>query len=201
MADSSEDHEDLRKLLELHWKHCQHLENERAQFMSVYAVIMGGVLAFVFQKGIDSPVPFGFLIIFTLFSFFHSVRWNYAFEHHRERVNFLIREIIRDRTISVDHALLTMDIPSVGKPPADSGIVSRFRKCFRTRFLFPLFYLAIFMVLLPATLAITFHEQMPAVGVVSIVLIGITSFLGKRVLSSLANVKKQYPSLTGQMEK
>ena len=43
--------EDLRALLEQHWLHCRHLENERAAFMGVYAILTGGMLASMAQEG------------------------------------------------------------------------------------------------------------------------------------------------------
>ena len=133
-----EEAENLRKLLEQHWLHCRHLESERAWFMSVYAAITGGILAFMAQRGFEPPWPLYFLIVLTFFGFFHTIRWIHAFEYHRKWVNVFAKAIwsksgATDR-VKVDSKEKepTMEIPEMR--------LWIFKGLFRTRYWFPLFY-------------------------------------------------------------
>jgi len=100
MAQANQKVENLRLLLQQHWDHCRHLESERSWFMNAYAVVIGGVSAFIIGMRVEdlaeleSSSTFKFLvaslIVFTFFGFFYTVRWTYAFECHQERVNKLV---------------------------------------------------------------------------------------------------------------
>lgn len=157
----------LRKLLEQHWVHCRHLESERAWFLNVYGIVTGGTLAYVARgylaSGSVTPSPlFYFLIVLAFFGFFHTLRWTYAFECHREKVNELIR-IMQSKPGVEPELDLTMDVPPMDimpsftkkdkekekekkkegerekqKPPR-KGV----NEIFRTRYWFPLFYFII----------------------------------------------------------
>lgn len=145
------DPENVRKLLEQHWIHCRHLESERAWFMSAHAAITGGMLAFMAQRGIETAWPFYFLIGFTLFGFFHTIRWTYAFECHRKRVNSFAHIIWTNSGIDP-----TMNIPAMelGKLTVRSKTFE-IKEIFRTRYFFPLFYffvLMLFAILFPPPL-------------------------------------------------
>jgi hypothetical protein len=119
------------KLIEHHWLHCRHIENERGWFMIYYVIaIAGGSIYSLSPENFISPWFPYFVILFTFFGFYQTLRWSYAFENHRNNVNSLI--------IEIGEKLPTMDIPPLRLWKA--GIV------FRTRYLFPLFYLIILMI-------------------------------------------------------
>ncbi len=131
--------ENLRKLLELHWHQCQHLENERAQFMQVYAAIVVGIivgfgyLTSGLNSGLLALIPLFFLIVLTFFGFFLSLRWTYSFECHRERVKVLARLVWFhckvDAPLDPTMEILPMRIPLIGR-------------ILRTRYISSSFYLA-----------------------------------------------------------
>lgn len=133
--------ENIRKLIEMHSLERRHIESERAWFMSVYAAITGGVLAFLTQKGTsfmpgdgtEASWPLYFLIGLTFFGFFLTLRWTYSFECHRERVNELIKLLKLPQTERYSPECLTMTIPTFR--------LWKFSKFFRTKYWFPLFYL------------------------------------------------------------
>ena len=135
MAEEQIKAEALRNLIELHWQHCRHLESERAWFMNVYGAITAGVLTFMAGKDAEPSWPLYFLVVLTLFGFLHTVRWTFAFEHHRNRVNFFGGRILEDHTVMVNHNLLLMDIPKL------------WLEVFRTRYLFPLIYFLVLVLL------------------------------------------------------
>lgn len=158
--------ENLRKLLEQHWLHCRHLESERAWFMSIYAAITGGVLAFTAQTGFELTWPLYFLVMLTFFGFFHTIRWIYAFECHRAKVNEIARVIWSESKAPADIDP-TMDIPamhilpeSIWKKKTPEGLKRTFNGIFRTRYWFPLFYL----VILVGLVILSFTVGFPAWG-------------------------------------
>lgn len=155
--------ENLRELLRQHWRECQHIESERAWFMNAYAVVVGGALAFIigmksgeieaFETSVLFHVLIVFIVVFTFFGFFHTLRWTYAFECHRKRVNEFatILWLESGAKVPLDP---TMDIPAMHIVPAFTPIWKwklRMPRCirnpinefFRTRFWFPLLYLGI----------------------------------------------------------
>ena len=132
--------ENLRELLRQHWLHCRHLESERAWFMSVYAAITGGMFSFMAYTGLQTSWPLYFLIGLTFFGFFHTIRWTYAFECHRKKVNELAWIVWLDSGVEVKSALdPTMEIPPMRIIP-DSRCGKKINELFRTRYWFPLFY-------------------------------------------------------------
>ena len=176
---------DLRKLLELHWKHCQHLENERSEFMRIYAVIIGGISAIVLGF---SPVKnfsqefiltLCFLIILTVFGLFHTIRWIHAFEHHRVRVNSIIEKL--DNKYDYLPIDLTMDIY-----PMRLWI---FREAFRTRYWYPLFYLSVLVILL-ISLLYSFRWEIEVIVTAVIVLLFAASLIFGFILS-LKDIKNE----------
>lgn len=112
--------------MERHWDHCRHLESERSWFMNAYAVVIGGVSAFLIGSGVtdlaelegSSAFKFlvAFLIVFTLFGFFHTVRWTYAHECHRQRVNYLTGLMKFGSLPMIVWKDLDMDIPRMELP-------------------------------------------------------------------------------------
>ena len=68
------------------------LESERAWFMSVYAAIVGGVLAFLADKGFgeESQWAIYFLMWITLIGLFLTRRWCQAFEEHEGKVKAIV---------------------------------------------------------------------------------------------------------------
>jgi|GEM_PF-673654 len=55
----------LRKVYEQCWLHARHNENERLWFTNIYALVVGGALAFMSQAGLNWYIP-SFLIGFSL---------------------------------------------------------------------------------------------------------------------------------------
>src|SRR4030042_5583339 len=145
--------ENLRELLRQHWNHCRHLESERAWFMNAYAIVVGGAMAFLIGMGVEdvATLPSNrlfqifivFLIGLTFFGFFHTMRWTYAFECHRIKVNTLTRIIWGEGGFNARVPLdPTMVIPPMEIPPK---FIKGF---FRTRHWFSLFYFFILIGLL-----------------------------------------------------
>ncbi|MBU7048465.1 MAG: hypothetical protein HXS54_18690 [Theionarchaea archaeon] len=140
--------ESLLRLMEQHWLHCRHIEYERSWFMIYYAIaVTGGSissislsdsnLSTIFIGSSSISWLFYFILLFTFFGFFQNLRWSQAFEKHRITVNSLVIEIIKVFNLQVsDRDLLTMKIPPMEGLWKVKGI-------FRTRYLFPLFYLSI----------------------------------------------------------
>jgi hypothetical protein len=135
--------ENLGKLLERHWEHCQHIENERSQFMQVYAAIAAGIIVgftyLISVKGVTVPgyLIFGtwlFFLILTFLGFFLTLRWSQTFEFHRKIVNE-----IETRMSPAEGLDLSMEIPSMR--------VIWFKRYLKTRYLFPFFYLLIYILL------------------------------------------------------
>jgi len=174
--------ENLRKLLEQHWLHCRHLESERAWFMNVYMVAMGGVLTLIAFKGPVSPLPFYFLIWLTFSGFFHTLRWTYAFECHRKKVNELIRILWSETGVKTPMDP-TMDIPPMFIVP------ERFQKVgelFRTRYWFPFFY---FIILLGFVFYFIIADFSPLSVWMAIAALVFASILGVRWYFSLRKVE------------
>ena len=119
----SEKAENLRELLRQHWLHCRHIESERAWFMSVYAAITGGMLAYIFTGDAKEWWPLSFLIFLTLVGFSLTLRWKQAFEHHQNQVEKTAKKL-----------RITANV----KIPVKCKIL-------RTRYLFPSFYAVIFV--------------------------------------------------------
>jgi hypothetical protein len=128
--------------------------------MSIYGAVAGGILAFI-AKASDTNLSLNnfplfyalisFLIVLTFFGFFLTLRWAFAFEEHRKRVEAILKKLtlnkleLSSKEKDVD---LTMNIPRVG-----------FFKVFNAKFLFPLFYL---IVLIGVTLFLFLAIQAPA---------------------------------------
>jgi hypothetical protein len=101
--------------------------------MISYALVVGSVIvglsAFLIKGGVadleqlarSSPLFFtlffAFLIVFTVFGFFHTVRWTYAHECHRQRVEKLTRWMNPRFTSTIVWEDLDMDIPPMGGYP------------------------------------------------------------------------------------
>jgi hypothetical protein len=77
---------------------------------------------------------FAFLIGFTVFGFFHTVRWTYAHECHRQRVKKLTSWMNPDSTSAILWEDLDMDIPSMELPlPNLPGIWKSLQKLRKSR--------------------------------------------------------------------
>lgn len=146
MTSDDQGDKNLRTLLEQHWLHCRHLESERAWFMSVYAAIVGGVLAFLAGKGFEEGEwAIYFLMWITIIGLLLTIRWSSAFEVHRDRVNTIVRELHFQLKDSKGHEM-DMNIPA-----------GPFFSLLRTRYWFYAFYSVIFagLVILRVILAIS----------------------------------------------
>ncbi len=144
----------LRMLLEQHWLHCRHIESERAWFMSVYAAITGGMLAYIFTNTNDTKeLPLLFLIVLTFAGFILTSRWTYVFEFHREEVNALAVKLDFESSVKplVKPPMETPKMEILPKSICRLKISERLQnfinentdKFFKTRYWFPLFYLII----------------------------------------------------------
>jgi hypothetical protein len=130
---TTQNNEISRELMRLHWEQCKHIETERYWFMSVYAAVTGVMLGLIFRT--DIPIdPTGktwlyiFLIALTNIGFLINIRWMQAFEHHQSQIKKEGSKLKIDPHIDVPH----------------KGIFN----IFRTKYLFPLFYLIILIGLL-----------------------------------------------------
>ena len=164
-CDRTRKHADsLGVLLEQHWLHCRHLESERSWFMNAYAVVVGGVAAFISTTELKpSPILVflvGFIIVFTFVGFFLTTRWTYSFECHRKKVNELSRILwlVSGRNELFDP---TMDIPAMYILPGSNWFSKIVNEWFRTRYWFPLFYLLISLglVYLSSDLFMQYHNS------------------------------------------
>lgn len=132
--------------------------------MISYAIFIGSMViscisAFIIGGGVTDLAKLGsslafkvlavFLIGFTFFGFFHTLRWIYAFECHRSRVNGLAEVLLSVSEIRVPFDP-TMRIPPMRvMPESIKGKKVPDRLCkvvneiFRTRFWFPLLYFGV----------------------------------------------------------
>lgn len=127
----------LLKLMEQHWQHCRHIENERGWFMVYYAIaVTGGLVSSIRAGEFYFSWIFYFILIFTFFGFYQNIRWSYAFESHRIRVNSLIMKIQKTCLLPIDN----IQLPTMEIEPMEFW---EFKGILRTRYLFPLFYYVI----------------------------------------------------------
>lgn len=82
-----------------------------------------------------------FVLLFTFFGFYQNLRWSFAFECHRNRVNSLIRTI-EGMYPSSDKKIV---LPTVEIEPMELWI---FGALLRTRYMFSLFYFMILILFL-----------------------------------------------------
>lgn len=124
-CEDQEKTKNLRVLFEQHWLHCRHIETERGWFMNVYAAIMAGMLAFLAQRDLENLWAIYFLLALTAIGFLLTIRWQYAFEHHRKCINEAADKL---------GIVAEVDIPA-----------KHIWKIVRTRYLFPSFYFIVFV--------------------------------------------------------
>jgi len=130
--------------------------------MNIFGAVAGGILAFTAQSlnenpiTIDFPVSYTLVFIFlgllTLFGFFLTLRWIFAFECHRNRINELSKDLLALGVNELPYKF-RMDIPSIPLAPKFKNekkykwfikLCDSFSKVFLgTRCLFPLFYLVV----------------------------------------------------------
>jgi len=134
----------------------------------------------------------------TFFGFFHSIRWTYAFECHRVRVNKLARILWIE---SEGKAMLdpTMDIPSMRILPdflrsnrivqllGINKVAQHLNEILRTRYLFATFYL--FMLVGFVALCLVTNAPVWALAG-AIVALGVAAWLFVRWSSSLQEISK-----------
>jgi len=85
--------ENWRSLFAQHWLHCRHIESERAWFMSVYAAIVGGIVAYVFGKEASDWKPLVFVLVLTVVGLLINIRWSQAYEHHRKEIKNTAKQL------------------------------------------------------------------------------------------------------------
>lgn len=86
MTEDQERAKNLRTVFEQHWLHARHVENERLWFTNIYALTVGGLLAFTYGKAEDasfSPWPWQILVAILLLSLLG------LFMSHSMRIPFL----------------------------------------------------------------------------------------------------------------
>jgi len=77
------------------WEHVRHVENERLGFTSVYIVVVAGVLAFLAQKGVDSPLSrnlLWLLVVLSVIGALISLRLMADMEAHGGRLKALAKD-------------------------------------------------------------------------------------------------------------
>jgi hypothetical protein len=89
---------------------------------------------------------FAFLIVFTFFGFFHTLRWTHAHECHRQRVKKLTGWMNPEYMPTIVWKELDMEIPPMELLPNPRRMweslkkLKKFREGFRTRYWFPALY-------------------------------------------------------------
>jgi len=71
MTEDQERAKNLRTVFKQHWLHARHVENERLWFTNIYALVVGGLLAFTWEKAEAtscSPWPWQILVVILLLS-------------------------------------------------------------------------------------------------------------------------------------
>jgi predicted dehydrogenase len=139
--------QNLEKLLEQHWLHSQHVENERAQFMQVYAAIIAGIIVgygylistpqFATNAANYNWIVIGlllFLYLLTFLGFFLNLRWVQTFEFHRQKVNEITKLLNTETSLD-----LSMSIPPLK--------LRWFKGAFKTRYFFPSFFFFVLIIL------------------------------------------------------
>lgn len=191
--------ENLRELFEQHWLQCRHLENERTWFLVQYVVVTGGGLAYTAgERSTPSPVLYfllAFIVVLTFVGFFVSLRWIYAFECHREKVNILA-EILWAESRANSALDPTMNIAPIDVVPESikgRKTSKRFREVinevFRTRYWFPLFYFIILILLGYAIFFLLDYSPALSKGI-AIAAFALACILGVRWCSSLRKIER-----------
>ena len=130
---STERDANLRTLLEQHWLHCRHLENERTAFLLAYIGSVASILGFVsFRTGLAWTIMIPTLL--TLLALLLCKRWSDAFEQHRGVVNKLMDTVGSESGVGLLSTTMTIHARGIFK------IV-------KTRHIFYLFYLVILVAL------------------------------------------------------
>ena len=84
--------ENLRALLEQHWLHARHLENERLWLTNIYMLIVGALLAYTFGRGEAGFWPWSILVIIfilSLIGFFMSHSLRIPFYYHSRMADII----------------------------------------------------------------------------------------------------------------
>ncbi len=78
------------------WEHMRHIERLRLSFTNVYALLAGGLLAYVITRGGDNLVAYIFLFILSVMGFILCWRTMCTAVHHRERAENLVKRLDND---------------------------------------------------------------------------------------------------------
>lgn len=119
--------ENLRELLRQHGLHCRHLENERTGLLFAYIGSVASTTGLWYLTRLEWLLIIS--IFLTLVAFLLTRRWSQAFEMHEKSVDEIIGKL--------GYGSYGMDVPA-----------GWFSKVFRTRVLFYLFYLFMFVALI-----------------------------------------------------
>ncbi len=90
--------ENLRALLEQHWLHARHVENERLWFTNIFGIVVAGLLAVIFtaedpQLSKQFAIYIGFLILaLSLIGYFLCKSWRAPFIEHTSLAKKMLEE-------------------------------------------------------------------------------------------------------------
>jgi hypothetical protein len=178
--------------------------------MSVYAAITGGMFAFMAYSSVSPDNagdvqpwwPLYFLVMLTFVGFFLSMRWTYAFECHRIKVNELAR-ILWAESSGKSMFDPTMNIPAMRILPESirsnkviqflqiNKITQSLNNILRTRYLFPFFYFFMLIGLVIASLNIPgFPLWGQVTSIIAAVVAAILFFSWHTSLGELGKTKK-----------
>jgi hypothetical protein len=116
----TQSNEEVLTILREHWAHARHLETQRYIFMGAYATATAGLFGVIGLEKVPLSIVGDIFVgysAFTLLSLFHTIRWTFAFEMHRQRVNALVR-LAQDRSPQPIQGDFSMDIPPFHLIPA-----------------------------------------------------------------------------------
>lgn len=140
--EKSEKNNMLLELLKENWAHGRHVETERLSFISIYVVIVGGILAFVGEnfKGeefnIQNMYPnmypvIAILLIYSFLGFSLSKKWGNVFDNHMMKIKEILMDLSSDNFDGPKYIVMQKYKPK-------QSILSSWK---RTKNLFNVFYL------------------------------------------------------------
>lgn len=103
----------LLELLKENWAHGRHVETERLSFISLYVVILGGMLAYLGEKFItenfnmQNMYPFfTFLLMFSFLGFSLSRKWGSVFDKHMMKIEKILNDLSSDNFKGLDYIVI-----------------------------------------------------------------------------------------------
>ena len=142
----------LRCIYEQNWEHYRHAENERLGFTAIYCAVVSGVLSFLTgweDRGslAVSVALTAFLLLFTVLGLLVSLRIGSAIQHHREKLESALDQMVTTLKLKGRNAEKWQEI---GAPGTWQDWTARFRLLF----IFPAFYCLAFFTVLSVLIAV-----------------------------------------------